>query len=299
MPPMQKSPGGLLPKLAVFATDIKVAHSIFALPFAAVGLLIAGVEVPSWKQIIWLVLAMVSARTFAMGMNRVLDAEFDRKNPRTSVRAIPSGQILTSETLIFSILAGMVFVFAAFMLSHSAGLLSVPLLVILAGYSFMKRLSWVTHLYLGACLGFAPIAVSVALRESVPAAVIALGLAVMFWTAGFDILYSLQDVSFDRSAGLRSIPARFGPKNSLTISRGCFSLMVCLLLLSGYLSQAGIAWYLGVLAVSILLVWEHWLIAREGDHLSDTVIDKAFFTANAWVSVLFLLFVLIDRSGWL
>ena len=174
--------------LRAFSADIKLAHSVFAMPFAIVGLVLSGASWPSFHQAFLLLVAMVSARSFAMGINRYLDAEIDSLNERTVLRAIPAGRMLRQQSLAISLAAGAIFIAAAFGLSTMCGFLGVPLLVILAFYSQMKRIGWMTHFYLGLCLALAPVAVSIALTGSVPVATLLVAAAVIFWTAGFDIL---------------------------------------------------------------------------------------------------------------
>ena len=280
--------------LATFSVDIKLAHSIFAIPFAIVGLLLSGAGWPSPMQAVLLVLAMVSARSFAMGMNRFLDADIDALNDRTKMRAIPAGRLSHRRGLVISLGAGLIFLVAAFALSPMCGALAAPLMVILAYYSHMKRISWLTHFYLGVCLALAPVAVSIALTGTVPTSTILVGVAVTLWVAGFDILYSLQDRTFDASLGLHSIPARFGSARSLIISRICFVLMAILLAAAGWISGAGVFWYGGLAMVSALLFWEHWIVRHNAEDVDGRLIDKAFFTANSLVSVVFCGGVLLD-----
>lgn len=281
--------------IAVFAGDIKIAHSVFALPFAMVGLILSGAGTPSLQEAALLLLAMVSARSFAMGANRLLDADVDSRNPRTSQRAVPSGRLDLRSGWLITACTALVFIAAAFALSPLCGWLSFPLLVILAFYSHMKRISWVTHWYLGLCLGLAPLAATIALTGGVKLATVLLAIAVTMWTAGFDILYSLQDRTFDEGNGLHSVPARFGVARSLWISRGAFALMVLTLVATGLVTDAGLAWYAGVAGVSALLIWEHWILRHTANAVDGKLIDKAFFTANAWVSVVFCAAAVVDQ----
>jgi 4-hydroxybenzoate polyprenyltransferase len=284
----------MVKSLAAFSSDIKIAHSIFALPFAVVGLVLSGAGLPTAYQASFLLVAMVSARSFAMGMNRWLDADIDALNPRTAMRAIPSGRLGRRDGLLISLGAGVMFVAAAAMLSPLCGFLAVPLLMILAFYSKMKRVSYVTHFYLGLCLALAPVAVSIALTGTVRSPTLLVAAAVTVWTAGFDILYSLQDRTFDGRNGLHSVPARFGARKSIWISRACFVLMITFLSVAGYLAGGGICWGISILAVAGLLFWEHWILRDHAEHVDGRLIDKAFFTANAWVSVIFCCGVLLD-----
>ena len=277
-----------------FTADIKIAHSIFALPFAVVGLLIGGIEMPSLKQAAIAVLCMVSARSFAMGMNRFLDRNLDAENSRTINRGIPSGRLSPAAWLTWSLAFGVIFVASAALLSPLAGWLAAPVLAILAFYSMMKKISWITHWYLGICLGLAPIAVNIAFSGKAAPAVLFLGAAVMFWTAGFDIIYSLQDREFDKSKGFNSVPAAFGASRALTISRFSFVGMIVCLLISGSLIAAGKIYYMGIGVVAAILFFEQFLVRNIAANLDHIKIEGAFFTANAWVSVLFYCFVQWD-----
>lgn len=279
-----------------FAADIKLAHSVFALPFAASVFFIGDIPMPSPREVGLLLVAMVAARSFAMGMNRYLDRDIDAQNPRTQARMIPSGALSANQGLVWSLLAAVLFIAAASSLSSLAGWCAVPMLVILMSYSYMKRLSWLTHWYLGACLGLAPIAVQIALQGRVELSVLLLGLAVALWTAGFDILYSLQDLAFDRQYSLRSVPGAFGPQRALWISRGCFALMTASLACVGYLSRLHGLYFCGVAIVAMILAYEHWLVRDAAVDGRSTNINLAFFNLNAYVSILFLGFLVADYA---
>ena len=280
--------------LAVFAKDISFSHSIFALPFMLCGVLLSQVTTFHVSHLILLVFAMVFARTFAMGMNRYLDADMDKINDRTRNRGIPGGRISSSQTLIFSLTSAGLFVLVSFQFNHLTGFLAFPLLVVLASYSFLKRFFWGCHWYLGFCLGLAPIAAQIALTGQIQGPVILIALAVTFWTAGFDILYSIQDFAFDKKQNLYSIPVRFGYKKAVDISRVCFLMMVMLLGALGVVTNRGVFYYIALALVSVILVYEHWLVRDIKINGFSKKIDKAFFTANGWVSVLFYIFFQID-----
>ncbi len=286
---------GLVPSLRAFARDIKVVHSIFALPFAASALILARLPLPGWRPLALLLACMVTARTFAMGMNRFLDRELDAQNPRTKLRKIPAGELAAGRGLFWSLAAAALFLVGAVALSPLAGYCAPFLLAILGAYSLMKRLTWATHWYLGMCLGLAPVAVEIALRGGVSPAVFAVAVAVTLWTAGFDLLYALQDMTFDRDAGLRSFPARFGPGTTLLVSRACFLAMVALLGLAGIMAQLHVAYFLGVAAVAGILAYEQWIVRDARTTGASTRLDVAFFNANAYVSVVFFAFVALDR----
>jgi 4-hydroxybenzoate polyprenyltransferase len=283
-----------LRSLVAFAKDIKLTHSVFALPFAAAAFLVGGLPAPTAAQGALLVVCMVAARSFAMGMNRYLDRQLDAENPRTARRMIPAGELTAGAALAISLAAAGLFVAAAFRLSPLAGACAVPLLLILVTYSTFKRWSWLTHWYLGLCLGLAPIAVQVALTGTATLPVLLLGAAVLFWTAGFDILYALQDIDFDRQRGLFSIPGRFGPAAALWLSRLSFAAMIALLAVAGVLSQRAALYYVGIAVVAAILAYEHWLVRDARATGKSANINAAFFNANAAVSLVFLLFALLD-----
>jgi 4-hydroxybenzoate polyprenyltransferase len=272
--------------LPAFARDIKLTHSVFALPFAASGLLLSHPRSLSFGLLLKLLVCMVSARSFAMGMNRYLDRNMDKKNPRTSGREIPRGALTPMGSLTWSLLFAGVFTVSAFQINERTGILAVPLLLVLLGYSYTKKLGWFCHFYLGACLGLAPIACALALGE-VTGSVILLGLGVLFWTAGFDMIYSTQDQEFDRSHGFYSIPARFGIPTAVRVSRVCFGVMVVLLLLLGEGEGLGWIYYGGVLCVAACLFYEHWLVRGLLSQSRPVAIEQAFFHMNALVSLIF------------
>lgn len=278
-----------------FAMDIKLSHSVFALPFVATGLIVGDVSFPGLRAMGLILVCMISARSFAMGMNRYLDADIDADNQRTKVRAIPSGEMSKQACLNWSLAFAVVFVISASLLSTLAGLLSVPLLVILAAYSFMKRWTWLTHWYLGVCLGLAPMAAQIALSGEVTLPVALVGVAVTVWTAGFDLLYSLQDRDYDKRNNLHSVPARLGPKAALILSIASFTAMFACLWVVGNLISGGPLFYVGVLSVILILAYEHWLVRDAWTTGCSKNINAAFFTSNAFVSVLFFAFTFLDR----
>lgn len=283
--------------LQVFAADIKLSHSIFALPFVGVALTITGFSGLSGVRFVQILVCMVLARSFAMGMNRYLDRDIDEQNLRTKTRALPAGQVNGKTYLTVTLLCGLGFVVVSATLSPLAGYLSPILLAVLAFYSLMKKISWVTHWYLGLCLGLAPMAAELALFDRISVPVVALGLAVMFWTAGFDILYSLQDREFDLNKGLHSAPARLGHKTAIWLSRISFVMMTFCLWYSGDKINAGIWWDVGVAVVFAILAFEHWLIRGAMMTGKSEKINVAFFNLNALVSVAFFVFALLDFYG--
>jgi len=268
---------------------IKFEHSVFALPFALVGALLAAREdggFPSWRQILWIVVAMVGARSAAMTMNRIADIEYDRRNPRTANRALPAGEISLGFAWAFTIIASAVLVVAAWQLNRLAFELSPVVLAILFFYSYTKRFTAWSHFVLGFCLGISPAAAWIAIRGSLDARMLILCAAVTLWVGGFDVLYACQDVEFDKSAVLHSIPKRFGIAKALGMARGMHLLMVALLIwLAMTFHLAWPAW-VGIAVVTLLLGYEHSLV--KPNDLSK--MNAAFFTVNGYISLLFLLF---------
>ena len=282
-------------QLIEFLRDIKFSHSLFAFPFVICTFFIEDMPAPTMMQTILLLLCMFAARSFAMGANRLLDWQLDMVNPRTSARSIPSGRLGLPYALFFTICCGVVFVCSSFYLSNVAFYASMPVLVVLAGYSLMKRIHYLTHFYLGVCLGIAPSAVYIALTSEVSLPLICLGIAIACWTAGFDILYSLQDMIHDRKNGLNSVPAKFGARGAVKISRLLFLIMTALLVYIGLICSMGKLYYLGVGLVGLILVYEHYLVRHVKTGLENTNFGKVFFDMNAWVSVGFMIFVIADR----
>ncbi len=289
--------GGILKTLEVFAADIKLSHSIFALPFVGVALTMTGLSGLTATRCLQIVTCMILARSFAMGANRYLDRHIDKENERTKSRALPAGRVNESAYLLVTLCCAVAFVLMAFTLSNLAGFLSPLLLLVLGFYSLMKKISWGTHWYLGFCLGLAPIATQLALYDEVTRPIILLGMAVTFWTAGFDILYSLQDREFDRSNGLHSAPAMLGHKKAIWLSRLSFVAMILCLNFAGRDFGAGFLWGLGVVFVALILGFEHWLIRDAMTQGTSKKINVAFFNLNALVSVVFLFFALLDFYG--
>ncbi len=270
---------------------IKFQHSVFALPFALSGALLAvrgtdlGASDLGWK-LVWIVVAMVAARSAAMAFNRLADASLDSRNPRTAGRSLPAGRI--SQRFLALFVAGCcgIFVVSAAQLNPLCLQLSPCALALVLGYSYTKRFTALSHLVLGSALGIAPAAAWIAVRGTVDSEILLLGVAVMLWTAGFDIVYACQDIAFDRAAGLHSIPARLGVAAALRISRLLHSGMVALLLLAWWSMELGALGLVGIGVVGALLLYEHSLV--RADDLSR--VDAAFFLVNGWVSVLFFAF---------
>jgi 4-hydroxybenzoate polyprenyltransferase len=274
---------------------IKFEHSIFALPFALTGALLAFRDSgftaqDTWRTVGWIVVAMVGARSAAMAFNRVVDAEIDGRNPRTKSRHLPAGLLKPNFCTAFVIASSLVFVIAASQLNPLCFYLSPLALLVVFLYSFTKRFTSLSHLVLGFALGMAPAAAWIAVRGSLDPRILLLTAAVTFWTAGFDIIYSCQDYQFDCETGLFSIPSRIGIGPALMIARLLhIAMIVCLLVLIEVMHLGSIA-TLGVGAICALLFYEHSLV--KADDLSR--VDAAFFTMNGWVSVLFFVFWAAD-----
>jgi 4-hydroxybenzoate polyprenyltransferase len=268
---------------------IKIEHSVFALPFALVGALLAARadgHLPSWQQVLWIVVAMVGARSAAMTINRIVDLRYDKRNPRTANRALPAGQLSVAFAWAFTLAASAVLVLAAWRLNRLALELSPVALAVLFFYSFTKRFTALSHFVLGFCLGMSPAAAWIAVRGSLDWRMLILCAAVTLWVGGFDVLYACQDIEFDKSAGLHSIPKKFGVAGALAIARALHILMVALLAwLAWSFHLAWPAWA-GIAVVAALLGYEHSLV--KANDLSK--INAAFFTVNGYISLLFLLF---------
>lgn len=276
-------------RIRIVLEMIKFEHSVFALPFALVGALLAAREsasLPTWRQILWIVVAMVGARSAAMTMNRIVDLEYDRRNPRTQDRALPAGQVSARFAWGFTLVASAVLVVAAWQLNLLTLELSPVALAILFSYSYTKRFTTWSHFVLGFCLGISPAAAWIAIRGSLDGRVLVLCAAVTLWVAGFDVLYACQDVEFDKATGLHSIPRRFGISRALAIARMLHVLMAGLLMWLAWSFHLGWLAWAGIGIVAVLLTYEHSLV--KPSDLSK--INAAFFTVNGYISLIFLLF---------
>ncbi len=280
----------VLHNLRVTLEMIKWEHSIFALPFALCGAMLAAGGFPSVRQLVWIIVAMVAARSAAMAFNRWADASIDAANPRTSTRALPAGHLSSAFVATFVIVSSAIFIVAASQLNRLALLLSPVALAVLLLYSYTKRVTRWSHLVLGFALGIAPAAAWIAVRGSLDPRILLLTAAVTFWVGGFDVLYACQDFEFDRQSGLHSLPRYVGIPAALWIARGFHlvmaGLLVALLIAFGLGKVAAV----GVVAVILLLLYEHSLV-RSND-LSK--LNAAFFTMNGVISVLFFVFVASD-----
>jgi 4-hydroxybenzoate polyprenyltransferase len=262
---------------------IKFEHTLFALPFAFLGAVLAANGLPTWHQILWITVAMVGARSSAMTFNRIIDRYFDAENPRTASRELPSGRLSIGFAWAFLLVSVAVFLIAAYALNWLTFVLSPVALTSILGYSYAKRFTALSHLILGWALAISPTAAWIAVRGTLDSEVpLLLSLLVLMWTAGFDVMYACQDYEFDKKAGLRSIPARFGIRNALWIAR-LFHLQAFIALILLYLvTSLGWPAFIGVLLVGALLVYQHTLVSAR--NLSK--MNAAFFTTNAFVSVI-------------
>ena len=275
----------ILLKLQITLDMIKFEHTIFALPFAFIGALLARKGLPTAWQLTWIVLAMIGGRSAAMTFNRIADVRYDRSNPRTRKRALPQGTLSMGFAVVFTIAMSLLFVFAAWQLNSLCFYLSFPTLAILLLYSYTKRFTWLSHVVLGFAVGCAPLAAWLAIDGEFAWPPVFLSGAVTFWVAGFDLIYALQDVEFDRKAKLFSLPSRYGVAPALRVSSVFHGATVILLIATAVITNLGWMAYAGIAVVASILYWEHRLVTPED--LSR--IDVAFFNLNGYVSILLLL----------
>ena len=277
-------------KLQDFNELVMFQHSIFSLPFIFIAMIVAA---DGWFGF-WLLLmglfAALSARNFAMGVNRYADIDIDASNPRTATRPNVDGRLDSTSILIFTIVNAVVFVLVAYMINPLALKLSIPILFILASYSYFKRFSSLAHIILGISLGLAPIAGVVAVSATVPAWSVILSLGVILWVAGFDLLYSLQDIDFDKENNLHSIPSRYGADATLFISAIFHTLSVIFWALFVWVSGLGFFAFLAVILSAIMLSYEHYLVRKD-----FTKIDRAFFTVNGYLGIMFFVLIVLDK----
>jgi 4-hydroxybenzoate polyprenyltransferase len=279
-----------LRNLRITLEMIKWEHSIFALPFALSGAMLAAGGLPAWRQLGWIVVAMISARSAAMAFNRLADASIDAANPRTATRALPVGQLTPAFVSMFVVLSCAIFVLAASQLNRLTLMLSPVALAVILLYSYTKRFTRWSHLFLGFALGIAPAAAWIAVRGSLDPRILLLTAAVTFWVGGFDVIYACQDHDYDRSHGLHSLPRHLGIRNALITARLFHVLMLGLLVALIVTFGLGKLAMLGVIAVAALLLYEHTLVR----HDDLTKLNAAFFTMNGVISLVFLFFVAGD-----
>jgi 4-hydroxybenzoate polyprenyltransferase len=280
----------MLEKIKIILEMIKFEHTIFALPFAFTGALLAAKGVPQWRTIIWITVAMVGARSAAMGFNRWADRVFDADNPRTKVRALPKGLVSPAQVVLFTAISSLLLVYAAYRLNTLSFVLSPLALAIVFFYSYTKRFTFLSHAFLGFAISLAPIGAWIAVRGRIEEPALVLGAAVLFWLLGFDVLYALQDMDFDQKAGLHSIPQRFGIERSLWISRISHVITMAALFWLYALLSLGWIYLAGVLIALCLIIYEHTLV-KEHD-LSK--LNMAFFNMNGYISVTIFVFTLLD-----
>jgi 4-hydroxybenzoate polyprenyltransferase len=274
----------------LFASLIKVEHTVFALPFAYVGAFLAVGAVPSGADLFWITVAMAGARSLAMALNRLIDAEIDARNPRTAAREIPRGALSRSGVLAFALVSLAVFLLAVFQLDPVVRWLwPIPVAAFVV-YPYLKRVTWLAHVWLGLVDGLAPVGAWVAITGELPWQAWILGAAVAAWVTGFDVLYALFDLDVDRREGLHSVPARFGVPATFWIARACHVATVAFLVAAGLGLDVNVFYWLGVGAVAALLAYEHSLVSP-GDQRR---LDAAFFTMNGVISVTFFAFVFLD-----
>jgi 4-hydroxybenzoate polyprenyltransferase len=282
--------GAVLQKVTLYLRMIKFSHSIFALPFAFTAALAAASGVPSLRQLFWITVAMVGARSGAMGLNRIIDRRIDIDNPRTAGREIPRGVVQVSEAIAFVLVSFCLMVVAAGMLNPLCLMLSPVAIGVLFLYSFTKRFTWMAHLVLGLAISAGPLGAWIAVTGSFDYKIVPLVFAVIFWLAGFDVLYALQDIEFDRSYGLFSIPQRFGIRRSLHIARALHLATFCLLVLNGLFFGLGKLYMAGMMIVAGLFLYEHSLVKPHD--LSR--LDMAFFNMNGYISMTVFIATLAD-----
>ena len=286
----------LVEKIRNYGSLVRFSHTVFALPFALASVALAWPSHPvTLRNLLWILIAMVSARSAAMAFNRLVDRRFDAHNPRTENWELPQGTVKVWEAVLLTVMSAAIFVYAAYQINLICFLLSPVALAILFFYSLTKRFTWASHLFLGLALSLAPMGAWLAVAGSPIdllelATPFFLGLAVLFWLAGFDIIYALQDFEFDRKEGLRSIPVRFGIAGALRLSSLFHVCTVIFLAAVGLSAQMGVVYWFGFVIVSIILFWEHRLVTPTD--LSR--INRAFFNFNAYVSVGYLLTIVAD-----
>ena len=269
---------------------IKVEHSVFALPFALISAMVAADGVPAWEKLLWILVAMISARSAAMAFNRLADSNIDRLNPRTKNWPLASGILTRRFVIVFIAGCSALFIYSAYRLNSLAFLLSPVALLLIFFYSFTKRFTALSHWFIGLALAIAPAGAWIAVRGSLSYQPVLLSFAILFWTAGFDLIYSCQDAEFDKSQNLFSVPSRLGKRIALIFSTACHIAMILFLLTFGYATRMGMWYFAGVFFVATLLFYEHSLVSPT----DFSRVNEAFFTVNGLISVLLLLATSLD-----
>ena len=278
-------------KLVDFSELVMFKHSVFSLPFIFIAMLVAAHGWFGWKLLFLGTLAAVSARNFAMGVNRYLDRDIDKLNPRTKGRPSVDGRVNNTQMIVFIILNAVLFIMVAYFVNALAFKLAVPILIILGAYTLFKRFSAAAHLILGISLGLAPIAGVVAVSGEITIWSVYLAIGVMFWVAGFDLLYSLQDIEFDKANNLHSIPSRFGVANTMHIAKIFHVLAVLFWAFFVTTAELGNWAKVSVIFATVMLGYEHYLVNKD-----FTKIDKAFFTVNGYLGFIFLFLIMVEVS---
>ena len=285
----------IIKNLNDFNELVMFKHSIFSLPFIFIAMVVSSGQVngSAWfgmKLFVLGIFAALTARNFAMGFNRYMDRDIDALNPRTINRPNVDGRISASQMLVFTLANALGFIFVAYFINDLALQLSIPILIIIGSYSYFKRFSYLAHIILGISLALAPIAGVVAVSETIPFWSIALSIGVMFWVAGFDLLYSLQDIDVDKELGLHSIPSKFGAEKTMKISKIFHMLTIAFWLLFAITSGSSYFAYLAVIISALMLSYEHYLVNKD-----FRKIDRAFFTVNGYLGIIFLILIIIDN----
>ena len=280
----------LIQKLNDFNELVMFKHSIFSLPFIFIAMVVAANGWFGFKLLILGIFAALTARNFAMGFNRFMDRDIDALNPRTINRPNVDGRISASSMFIFVVLNALGFIAVAYFVNDLALYLSIPILIIIGSYSYFKRFSYLAHVILGISLGLAPIAGVVAVSETIPFWAVLLSIGVMFWVAGFDLLYSLQDIEVDKKLGLHSIPSKFGVEKTMKISKIFHALTVLFWLLFVIISESSYFAYVAVVLSALMLSYEHYLVNKD-----FRKIDKAFFTVNGYLGIIFFVLIILDN----
>lgn len=278
------------PTLRDYLELVKFSHTVFALPFALGAMLVAAQGLPSLSIVGWVLLAMASARTAAMGFNRIVDRHIDAKNPRTANREIPSGKINVPQAAALVLLSSVLFIFAAWSLNLLAFGLAFPTLALLFFYSYCKRFTSLSHFVLGLCLGVAPVGAWIAVKGEFALAPVVLAAAVMFWVAGFDVIYATMDLEFDRENGLHSLVQKWGTGGALLAAKIFHAVFVVLMLAFGILAGLKVLFALGILAIAAFLIYEHALV--KVDDIKR--INAAFFSVNGAISLIFLALIVAE-----
>jgi 4-hydroxybenzoate polyprenyltransferase len=277
--------------LSDFSELVMFKHSVFSLPFIFIAMVVAADGWFGWRLFFLGLVAAVSARNFAMGVNRYLDRDIDILNPRTAARPSVDGRVSTTQMAWFIVVNATMFIIVAYLINSLAFKLSPSILAVLGAYTFFKRFSSVAHLILGLSLGLAPIAGVVAVQNDITLWSVWLALGVMFWVAGFDLLYSLQDMEFDKANGLHSIPSKFGATKTMKIAQLFHLLTIILWFTFATSTQLGVFGYLAIFFSATMLGYEHYLVNKD-----FTKIDKAFFTVNGYLGFMFLFFIILDAA---